>query len=196
MAFQKVASLEADNTISLGKKDKATGKAFPTQAEGYYLGNRTVSTKLGPSTLHILQTAKGNLGVWGGTDMNRKLNQVQAGTMVRITAAGKKPTPKGDMNVFNVEVDNDNQIEVLLSGLGNAGTGTTASDFAANDDGDTGYTGAYGDTETSFGVDDNEEDKDEGYEAPPAKVASGLSAADRQAKVQALLKGNTAKKRA
>jgi hypothetical protein len=139
MAFKEVASLDADVTVALGKKDKNTGKAYPKQAEGYYLGSRTVPGKRGPSTLHFLQTPAGNLGVWGTTDMNRKLSGITAGNMVRITSTGVKATPKGDMYTYKVEEDNTNSIEVsALNEPSNAiaSDEDDASDEAAsNDDG-------------------------------------------------------------
>jgi hypothetical protein len=115
MGFTEVASLDADVTVALGKINKATGKPYPKQAEGYYLGNRKVNNTRGESTLHFLQTADGNLGVWGTTDLDRKLGQVDAGTMVRITSTGKKATPNGDMYTYKVEADNDNTIEVNVN---------------------------------------------------------------------------------
>jgi len=42
------------------------------------------------------------------------LDQVKAGTMVRITSTGTKATPNGDMYTYKVEVDSDNTICVNL----------------------------------------------------------------------------------
>lgn len=116
MAFKEVQSLDAENTISLGGFDKKTRKENPTQAEGYYLGSRLTEGKLGDSYLHIIQTPKGNLGVWGKTDLDRKLKQVEPGTMVRITQSGTRPSNKGnDMYLFRVEVDSDDTVAVNLA---------------------------------------------------------------------------------
>jgi hypothetical protein len=112
MSYQEISSLDADIVVALGKKDKKTGKAYPKQAEGYYLGKRSVESSRGSSFLHFLQTSEGNLGVWGTTDLNRKLSQVPAGTMVRITSTGTKPTPNGPMYTYKVEQDSSNTIEV------------------------------------------------------------------------------------
>lgn len=112
MAFKEVSSLDADITIAIGKVNKETGKPYPKQAEGYYLGSRKVENKRGESTLHFLQTPKGNLGVWGTTDLNRKLGAAPVGAMVRVTSTGTKATPNGDMYTYKVEVDSDNSIEV------------------------------------------------------------------------------------
>lgn len=164
MSFQEVSSLDAEVTVALGKKDKQ-GKPYPKSAEGYYLGNRTVENKRGESKLHFLQTPKGNLGIWGTTDLNRKLLQAAVGTMVRITSTGTKPTPNGDMYTYKVEQDKTNTIEVAdLS----AGTVAADSDETYVDEDS-------GDAESS------ETDED------AAQVAA-LAAAERKAKVLAQLK--------
>jgi hypothetical protein len=167
MGFTEVASLDADVTIALGKKDKATGKPYPKQAEGYYLGTRSVENKRGESKLHFLQTANGNLGIWGTTDLNRKLASVPAGTMVRITSTGTKPTPNGDMYTYRVEQDSDNTIEVLAAGAG-------SEDFAD---------GAVEVSEDSY-----DEDAQEAVEA--VQVASQAA---RKAHVESLLRGKGTK---
>lgn len=168
MAFAEVSSLDAEVTVALGKTNKATGKPYPKQAEGYYLGNRTVANKRGESKIHFLKTAKGNLGVWGTTDLNRKLSQVVAGTMVRITSTGTKPTPNGDMYTYKVEQDNANAIEVQIEAAAAA-----HADFA--DDEET------TDEDTSYSSDESEDED--------ATQSVALAAAERKAKVQALFKG-------
>lgn len=172
MGFKEVASLDADVTVALGKKDP-NGKPYPKQAEGYYLGSRTVQNKRGESKLHFLQTSKGNLGIWGTTDLNRKVGQVPAGTMVRITSTGTKPTPNGDMYTYKVEQDDTNTIPVELS-TATGGSVITEDELEES----TGSSG-YGDD------DDDEVDGDGGYETPVPMAAS--SADERKAKVEALL---------
>jgi len=132
MAFKEVSSLDADITIAIGKVNKETGKPYPKQAEGYYLGSRKVENKRGESTLHFLTFGSDNpavvrefkalglgigqnLGVWGTTDLNRKLGAAPVGAMVRVTSTGTKATPNGDMYTYKVEVDSDNSIEVAAS---------------------------------------------------------------------------------
>lgn len=139
MGFTEVQSLDADNTTAIGGVNKKTGKKNPLTAEGYYLGSRKVESrkaKSGYAYLHILQTPKGNLGVWGKTDMDRKLTTVAPGTMVRITHTGMQATPNGDMYKFKVEVDSSNSIEV--GNLGNDSFGGVTED--GNED-------SYGDNE-------------------------------------------------
>lgn len=168
MGYKTVDSLDADLTYSLGKRNKTTGKTDPETAEGYYLGCRlTEGGKYGPSKLHFLKTPKGNLGVWGKSDMDKKLANVQPGTMVRITTAGTRSTPRGDQHVFKVEVDADNTIEVASN------IGQQASP-AAYDDG--------GDNDNDVSPDQEDFDQD------AALIAAERAA--KAAKVQALLNKN------
>lgn len=171
MAFKEVSSLDADVTVALGGINRKTGKKNPTSAEGYYLGNRPVTNKTGESKLHFLQTPKGKLGVWGKTDMDKKLASVVPGTMIRISFTGMQPTPKGDMYKFKVEVDDANTIEVNAA---------TAGTNEAYDDG-------AGDDEGAFDTDEvDEQDEDDSQ-------TQALAALERKKKVEALLKGKTAK---
>lgn len=148
MGFKELSSLDADVTVALGKKNKETGRPYPTVAEGYYLGKRAVKTNRGESELHFLQSALAyndlglkvgqNLGVWGTTDLNRKLLQVTPGNMVRVTSAGTKPTPNGDMYVYRVEVDSDNAIEVS----------TAEADYVSSEDDTTNDDTTYSEDDT------------------------------------------------
>lgn len=176
MAFKEVQSLDADVVIALGKKDKKTGKAYPKTAEGYYLGSRTVQNKRGESTLHFLQTDAGNLGIWGTTDLNRKLGQVEVGTMIRVTSTGTKATPNGDMYTYRVEIDNDNTITVLTAGAGNGAVAGNNEEYVEDADDDDG-----GDEYAATGTDGNDEELE-------AAQAQAQAAAARKAKVEALLK--------
>jgi len=166
MGFKEVTSLDADTIISIGKTDKKTGKKFPTSAEGYYVGSRPVESKRGKSNLHFLQTSKGNLGVWGTTDLDRKLAQVTLGNMVRITSTGTRPTPNGDMYVYKVESDSSNSIEV--------NTAPAANNYTDDDN-------ESDDTTSSYDTDDSN-DTDE---VPLVASKPSMSA---QARVQELLK--------
>lgn len=136
MGFKEVQGLDADVTVALGKKNKETGKPYPKTAEGYYLGSRTVENKRGESKLHFLQTPDGNLGVWGTTDLNRKLSQVVPGTMIRITSTGTKAVPNGEMYTYKVELDTDNSIDVSLIAAASENTEEESSSENGNDDND------------------------------------------------------------
>lgn len=138
MAFKEVQTLDADTVIALGGTDRKTGKKRPQQIEGYYLGNRRVDSpksKDGTALLHFLQTPKGNVGVWGKTDLDRKFQTVKPGTMVRATFTGMQPTPNGDMYKFKVETDDSNTIDVteLSAGSANESFGGTSEEQDADD---------------------------------------------------------------
>jgi hypothetical protein len=115
MGFKEVTSLDADVTVRLGGTDKKTGKRNPQQQEGYYLGAKEINSpksKSGKANLHIFSTAKGNVGVWGKTNMDQKLKSVTPGTMTRVTFKNMQATPNGEMYVYTVETDDTNTIEV------------------------------------------------------------------------------------
>lgn len=170
MAFQEVNDLNTDVTISLGGTNKKTGKANPTKIEGYYLGKKEVEDrkkKSGKSYIYVFQTPKGNVGVWGKTDMDRKMEAATEGFMLRVSHTGMAQTPNGEMYKYKVEFDSENTIPVLSKGSSNT---------------------AYEEpVEASFGTDDEDEEDNFSYEAPTAPALSASSAAERQAKVQALL---------
>jgi len=168
MAFKTINTVDAEITTALGGFNKKTKKDNPTQVEGYYLGNKkvdSVKAKSGFAYLHVFQTAKGNLGVWGKTDMDKKLLSVTPGTMTRVTFAGTKPTKTGnDMYIYTVEVDEDNTIEVADLPRGSSDAGP----LAATEDSE----------ESLFTTGDDED----------AAQSAALLAAERRAKVQELLK--------
>lgn len=177
MAFQEVQSLDADTTISLGGVNRKTGKKNPTSAEGYYLGARQINSpksKTGKAWLYFFQTPTGNLGVYGKTDLDKKMGSAVPGQMMRITVAGMVPTPNGDMYKFKVEVDADNTIDV--SNLSTEAVVTSSDD-------DTSYTSAS--IEQDAYTEETQDDED-------ALQAAALAAAERKAKVEALLKGKGA----
>jgi hypothetical protein len=169
MAFKQVASLDADTTISIGGKNKKTNKTNPTSLEGYFLGSKKVADqkkKSGFSYIHIFQTPKGNVGVWG------KILQVPPGTMTRVSFATMRSTPNGDMYVYNVEIDTDNVVEAPL-----------AQEAQSNDD-DGGTYDASGDDGQDAAQEEEEEQEAPEAIAPPVNARA---AADKQARVQALL---------
>lgn len=174
MAFKTVQALDAENTVALGGENRKTGKKNPTQVEGYYLGSREVESrksKTGKAKIHFFQTSKGNLGVWGKTDLDRKISSVEIGAMVRATFVGMKPTPNGEMYTYKVEHDPDNAIEVSLSTREDSGV----------EEYEGAPTGDYTDSDEEATVD--EEDAQSLQMQQQAAIA-------RKAKVQALLSKN------
>lgn len=116
MGFKEVLDLDAETTTALGGVNKKTGKKNPSTVEGYFLGSKDTPSKKskdGIAKLHILQTENGKIGVWGKTDLDRKVKGVTPGTMVRLSHTGFRDTPTGEMYVFRVETDVDNTIDVI-----------------------------------------------------------------------------------
>ncbi len=175
MGFQQVTDLDAETTVAIGGLNKKTGKKNPTSVEGYYLGKRQVESKKAKSGfafIYYFQTSKGNIGVWGKTDLDRKMSTVTPGVMVRASFDKMVPTPNGDMYKFKVEFDPDNTIEVSAQ----ADDSSTENEEAANEE------------ETQEESEEETEEVDE-----DALQAAALLAAERKAKVAALLKGNKGK---
>jgi len=161
MGFKEIVSLDADTTVTIGGFNKKEKKDNPTSIEGYYLGSRVIpGSKYGDSTLHFLQTPKGNVGVWGKTDLDRKLRSATPGEMIRIVYNGMKESRNGEMHTYKVFNDPENTIEVEIPA---AVVATAASD---EDD-------SYSDEDTG---DDND------YNVAAEQAA-------RKSKVEALLKG-------
>jgi len=175
MAFQEIQSLDADNVVSIGGKNKKTGKDNPKQVEGYYIGSRQVESrksKTGKSYIHFFQTEKGNLGVWGKTDLDRKISTVTPGTMVQISFSGMKETPNGDMYTFKVAQDKDNTIEVDHANF--------------NDNAQGSYSDRDSDSYDSNNNDDEDSTQDE---EETTSYATSSEAAKRKTHVQNLLNG-------
>lgn len=179
MAFKQVTDLDAENTVSIGGVNRKTGKQNPTSVEGYYLGSREVDSKkskTGKCSIYYFQTPKGNLAVWGKTDMDRKMSGVIAGTMTRVSFDKMVPTPNGEMYKYKVEFDPDNTIEV-----------TTLSSGAGNDEGSTEDTS----TDTTLDSDDTTDE-----DAEQQLALANLERQAAQKRVQDLLNKNKGAKTA
>lgn len=176
MAFKEVNDLSTDTTISLGGTNRKTGKTNPKSIEGYYLGKREVQDnkkKSGISYIYIFQTPKGNVGVWGKTDLDRKMSGVTPGTMVRASHVGMTQTPNGEMYKYRVEFDEENTIEVSAeNSSGNLEGGNTGDGFSQG---------------SAEGFDEGVEQEYTAVQETGALAA----AAERKAKVEALLRGGS-----
>ncbi len=172
MAFKQLQSLDAETTISLGGYNKKAKKENPTSIEGYYLGNKQVEDSKNAdkkNTIYYLKTAKGNVAVWGKTDMDRKMSGAKVGVMTRITHTGMKPTKNGEMYVYSVEVDADNTIEVEPNGAVRSAS--------------------YNDDEPSFNASEElDEEQESNDDEEERQQTAALAAAERKAKLDALLK--------
>lgn len=191
MAFKEVQDLDCEVTTALGGVNKKTGKPNPKQAVGYFLGTKQTASKKarsGFAALHVLQTENGNVGIWGKTDLDRKMQNVTPGAMVRITQSGKVNTTNGDMYKYKVEVDLENSIEVEAPTASTVATAEAEEAVEASN-----YDEGYVDAEA---LEDEDEATDEvtlQRAVPPRKAATTPDAA-RQAKVQALLNGARTKR--
>lgn len=178
MAFKELQSLDFDIVISLGGQDKKTGKPNRQQIEGYYLGSKSVEDKKkksGKSYIYGFSTPTGSVGVWGKTDLDKKMSNAIVGAMTRVTATGTRPTPNGEMYTYKVEVDADNTIAVELV----SATDDEAFEALGEEDAEESDGNAY-----SNGFDPDAED---------AAQTRALTAAELKAKVDARLKGRGGK---
>lgn len=179
MAFKQVTDLSTDVTISLGGTNRKTNKKNPTSIEGYYLGKREVADKKkksGFSYIYTFQTDKGNIGVWGKTDLDRKMSAVKPGTMTRASFDKMVPTPNGDMYKFIVAVDEDNTTEVLSEAV-QSDTGGYDKRYASSDE------------EPAISAYEDESEDDDSDDDIEAQLAARAAS---KAKVNALLnKGKT-----
>lgn len=182
MAFKQVQDLECDITIALGGYNKKLKKDNPTSIEGFLLGSRQVADKKkksGFSFIHVFKTKKGNVGVWGKTDLDRKLEASPLGAMTRASFDKMVPTPNGEMYKFVVEYDEDNTIEVQAPRP--RAVSPTTSNIRETE-------GEAEETAEEEVVDEEEEAIDEEAELRAQEVAAA-----RKAKVDAILKGKTKK---
>ncbi len=170
MAYTEVQDLGTDTVIALGGFNKKARKDNPTSIEGYYLGSRSVSSpksKTGLAKIHVFQTPKGNVGVWGKTDLDQKLGAVTPGTMTLAKFDRMVPSKNGEMYRYKVLVDNDNTIEVQA---GATEAATETSDYSAE--------------EVSYERDETDTNT---QDADDIASAAELARLERQAKVQALV---------
>ena len=171
MAFKKIQTLEAETTTALGGINSKTGKPNPTSIEGYLLGTKTITNADGQaSKVHYFKTSKGNQAIWGKTNIDAQLAGVSLGTMTRVTFEGKVKVKKGFMYKFLVETDEENTIEV--------NTPKSATVQA---------TSAYEEEEEDAPSLDDEDSEIDSYESDESSQAIALAAAEKKAKVAALL---------
>lgn len=185
MAFKKVLSLDTDTRTALGgtrKDEKGRVVKNPTTAEGYYLGSKdepSKKSKTGFSKVHVLQTDQGTLGVYGKTDLDRKMRAVTPGHMTRITYTGMKETQNNPMYVYLVESDAENTIDVdAIEQLG-----------ASDDESEYNSESSYDDAGEESAIDEEETPVDEVPPAratPPKTAAKVPSAASRAAVLEKL----------
>lgn len=174
MAFKEVTDLNTDIVHSIGGTSRKTGKKNPTSIEGYYLGKREVADqkkKSGKSYIYIFKTPRGNEGAWGKTDMDRKMVSAPVGTMVRITFTGMQNTTNGEMYKYRVETDSDNTIEVTEESVPDNSVTESFEEQGYSD------------------LDEDQSDNAQDVRQSDLAAATQQSAAERAARVKAMLNG-------
>lgn len=168
MPFKTVADLDCETTVTLGGFDKKTRKDNPTSYQGFYIGAKTIESKLGPSKLHIFQNEEGgNTGIWGKRNMDSKLQAVTPGHLTRVTFVGEVDTGKGNpMKKFRVETDTTSFIEVAKF-----------ENTEEADSGDSDYNSASADDDVGLQEGDLDSDDSAPDETPPARAQPPKTAA-------------------
>lgn len=134
MAYKKVLEATAETAFALGGKD-GRGKANPTSVEGYYLGSKKVDSDYGESKLHIFNTAEGNVGVWGKTNLDRLLTDARLGQMCLVNFIGMGKAQKGKRPPYQYEVQYDDANTIRLDNIDlNASTGEEPNYASSSDD--------------------------------------------------------------
>jgi hypothetical protein len=83
-------------------------KAKGTPYVGTYLGSQQITTKIGPQTVYNFEGEDGkHFGVYGFTNLNRVMANVEIGTALRLTYTGteKVQTKFGLKDVHQVKVE-------------------------------------------------------------------------------------------
>jgi len=188
MAFKEVADLDCNETTALGGVNKKTNKKNPTSITGYYIGSREVDSpksKTGKAKLHIFQAASGNIGVWGKTDLDKKMQEATPGAMTRVSFTGMQQTKNNPMYKFKVEIDLEDTIDV---GYG-SGNGANQEEYGDVDGPDAGAPD-YSDDSDDSSLDDVADDVPPPPRAKAPPVPAKAPSADSRAKVEALLNRN------
>lgn len=128
MSYQQLGDLAI---VQLGGINKNTGKPNPKEVEGYLVRIEERDNKFRPGekqNLYILNTKTGQVGIFGKTDIDRKMKTAQLGAMTKFAATNEtKDTGKGfPMKVWYVAQDPTN-VE--------AGYGSTESYSDESDEG-------------------------------------------------------------
>lgn len=118
MAYKKKIELKADDAISLGGINSKTGEKNPISVEGHYLGAKTTpDTGYGEGKLHIFSTARGTVGVWGKSHLNRLLTSDHVGQMCLVTFTGMSIPKKGKRPAYQYELQYDAENTIDVSGI-------------------------------------------------------------------------------
>jgi hypothetical protein len=183
MAYKKKLDLVTDNAIQLG--GSTAGKLNPTKIEGFYLGFKEVDGEYGLGKLHIFQTLKGNVGVWGKTNLNRILTSHEKGMMCQVTFTGMGTAKKGKKPAYEYQLEYDDSLTIDVSGIDLSASEPESLENSSESDVGS-YTAPADDDESNESVDESVT-----YSRPsaPKNPPVGVSSAQ-QKRVQDLLNKN------
>ena len=198
MAFQDFSNPRPEKWVTLGGRNKETGKLNPTSAKGYYLGSFESQNKFNKDKKNVnlvLMTPQGLLGLTAPSHLVKKMKENETnlakrnvdvrGLMVEISFVGEQDVGKGNpMKLFKVGFDPENRGSAELTLLSEESESNYSDDEPSEDDYEAG------------GVDFPTDAEEESYGAVAEYVAPVIqqnvaaSAKERAAKVQALLAKN------
>jgi hypothetical protein len=171
MAYKNKFDGSTDTTVTLGSENS------PTQIEGYFLGSKTTPDKgYGPGKLHVFQTEKGTVGVWGKTRLNNLLTSDLVGQMVFVEFTGMiAPKTKGRRPSYGFSVKHDPENTIDTTSINLSAPSEEIEEETENEAQEELH--RYSQPETSF-------------KGPTASKTAAVSpSAERSARVQALLSG-------
>jgi hypothetical protein len=175
------------NIVVLGGINSKTGKENPLSVEGYYVRKDKFQTKFGLKDVYTLANKDGEISVLGGTNLHQQFQhqKCKLGRYTWITDLQEtKPMDKGNpMKLYRVEQNPEDCIDPALYDLHGFDQAKYSSGSSSED--------ANGDD----WQDQLDDVSDEVIPPPPVAPRAPATApsAERQAKVQALLKGSRAK---
>lgn len=187
MAFQDFSNPRPEKWVTLGGRNKETGKPNPTTAKGYYLGSFESQNKFNKdkkNTNLVLMTPQGLLGLTAPSHLVKKIKENETnlakrnidarGLMVEISFVGEQDVGKGNpMKLFKVGFDPENRGSSELTLL------TEESETGSDEESD------------YVGPDSYDQVAEQEEEQPVVQAAQlAQSAKERAAKVQALLSKN------
>lgn len=181
MPYEELGSVD---TVSLGGSDTKTGKANPTQIEGYLVSVEQRPNKFNPSkpqNFYIFKTKSGLKGVFAKAGIDSVLKGAQLGAMTKLISTGEtKDTGKGfPMKVFKAYQDKTNTVDTGLYAA------AASNDDESEDTGNEEY-------DSSSESDESQEEAPPARPTKPAQAAKSPTA-ESIARMQAALKNRVPK---
>lgn len=116
MARKKVVALDCDSTVKFEK--------IGQEAQGFYLGYKTITTDVGDSKLHVFTGESGNFGIFGCYQLDTKLADVPKGHLTFVEFQGKAKL-KGGKTMKNFDVDYDDEIALDVSTISSSNSSSS-----------------------------------------------------------------------